>query len=571
MIKRVPTETVADAYLELLSSRGIDYFFGIGGTDFSPIVEAYARRQANEMPVPVPITVPHETVGVAMAHGYTMVTGRPQVVMVHTVPGTANAVCGVVNASRANVPMLFTAGRSPISEGDLPGARDIDIGWAQESFDQAAMVREWVKWDYELRIGSDVETAVDRALAIATSGPQGPVYLVLPRESLAHASEEVAYSDPPRIHAAAPTAPDRAAVRLAARKLAEARDPLLVTRASGADPDCFAPLIELAEALALPVVDMRSVHNGFPQDHPLHAGGNAAAYAPDADVIVALESDVPWSLKDGGPREDAFTISMGEDPLFQRYPIRGFSADLALTGRPSLIVRALLEEVAAIGVDEDVRRSRFARWQAEHEKRRSLIESRALAAARTTPIDQAWLSYCIGQALDDDTIVLNELGFDANYLTFTKPQTYFSHSPAGGLGWALGAALGAKLATPDRTVVCGVGDGSYLFGAPASAHLASRAYDLPVLWVVFNNAHWGSVSRATDRLAPNGWAASTGFRPFTDITPPLDYEMVCQAAGGYGERVSDPSELPDAIERALNVVRTEKRQALLNVIAYNEP
>ena len=118
MTKKVEVNSVAEAYIELLAARGIDYFFGNGGTDFGPIVEAYANRFAKEEMLPKPIPVPHEITAVAMSHGYTMVTGKPQVVMVHTLPGTANAVGGILNASRSNVPILFTAGRTPITEGE---------------------------------------------------------------------------------------------------------------------------------------------------------------------------------------------------------------------------------------------------------------------------------------------------------------------------------------------------------------------------------------------------------------------------------------------------------------------
>src|SRR5690606_12975770 len=120
------------------------------GTDFAPIVEAYAKRTLSEQPVPRPVTIPHEITGTAMAYGHTMVTGRPQVVMVHTIAGTANATGCLIAANRAHIPIFFTAGRTPITEGpELRGARNGSIHWGQESFDQGGMVREWVKWDYE--------------------------------------------------------------------------------------------------------------------------------------------------------------------------------------------------------------------------------------------------------------------------------------------------------------------------------------------------------------------------------------------------------------------------------------
>src|SRR4051812_24775478 len=178
-------ETAADAWLGLLATRGVKYLFANGGTDFAPVVEAYAKGQKLGWKLPQVVIVPHENLGVAMAHGYTMVTGRPQAMMVHVGVGTANAMNGLINASRQNVPILFSAGRTPLTEGHgapsgagaLLGARDNYIHWAQEHFDQGAMLREFVKWDYELRHAEQTETVLDRALAIAKSEPQGPVYV----------------------------------------------------------------------------------------------------------------------------------------------------------------------------------------------------------------------------------------------------------------------------------------------------------------------------------------------------------------------------------------------------------
>src|SRR5207249_3989169 len=123
MTKKANVETTAEAYLQLLAARGIDYFFGNAGTDFAPIIEAYTRRRARGQLLPRPVTVPHEVPAVAMAHGYAMVTGRPQAVMVHVIVGTANALGGVINAARGGVPMLFTAGRTPTPARGRRGRR----------------------------------------------------------------------------------------------------------------------------------------------------------------------------------------------------------------------------------------------------------------------------------------------------------------------------------------------------------------------------------------------------------------------------------------------------------------
>ena len=566
MLKRVAVESAAEAYLELLAARGIEHFFGNAGTDFAPIVEAYAKRLSQGTLLPRPMTVPHEVTAVAMAHGYAMVTGRPQAVMVHVIVGTANALGGIMNAARAHVPILFTAGRTPLTEGSLPGARNRYIHWAQEAFDQGALLREFVKWDYELRMGSQLETVVDRALAIACAEPPGPVYLTLPREVLAERMETLEYSDPSRAPRNSATVADAAAIAEAARILAGARNPLIIAKAPGRDPAAVAPLVRLAEALGAPHFDHWHTHVNFPQNHPLHAGYDPAPYLAEADVILAVESDVPWIPKLAAPPPEAKVIQVAVDPLFARYPIRGFPADVALAGTTRMTLAALAEAVVAAGPDPAQVAARRQRWGTEHAGQRSRWQATARAVMGDHPIDMAWLSRCLGDVLDETTIVVNEYDLDVTQTCFSTPGTYYGPSPAAGLGWGLGAALGAKLAAPDKTVICAVGDGAYIFGSPTASHFVSRAYNLPLLVVVFNNRAWNAVKRATKAYAPDGWAVRTGAMPMSDLEPAPDYELICRASGGHGERVEDPAELPGALARALKVVSEERRQALLNVI-----
>ncbi|OGL03962.1 MAG: hypothetical protein A3E31_18160 [Candidatus Rokubacteria bacterium RIFCSPHIGHO2_12_FULL_73_22] len=565
MIRKASVETTAEAYLELLAARGVEYLFGNAGTDFAPLIEALAHRQAQGLVQPRALTVPHEVVAVSMAHGYAMLTGRPQAVMVHVIVGAANALGSIINAARANAPILFTAGRTPITEAGFRGSRNRPIHWAQESFDQGAMLREFVKWDYELRNLAQLETVVDRALAIARAEPQGPVYLTLPREVLAEPCETLEYSDPSRMPRPSEQVAAPEAVAEAARLLAAARSPLLLAKAAGRDPGAVAPLVALAERLGAPFVDQFHTHVNFPQDHPLHAGFDATPYLQDADVIVAVESDVPWFPALKAPRADARVIQVGVDPLFSRYPIRGFPAEVALAGTPRLTLRALADALVPLA-DAGAAAERAARWRAEHARLRGGWAEAARRVAGDRPIDFAWLSRAVGDLVDEGTIVVDEYDLDSTQACFRAPGTYFGSSPSASLGWGLGAALGAKLAAPERTVICCVGDGSYIFGAPVAAHFTSRAHALPVLFVVFNNRAWNAVKRSVRMHAPEGSAARAGHIPLSDLEPAPDYELVCRASGGHAERVEDPAELPAALARALRVVRDEKRQALLNVI-----
>ena len=565
MLKRAAVESTAEAYLELLAARGVEYLFANAGTDFAPLIEAYAKRGAQGQAAPRPITVPHEIPAVAMAHGYAMVSGRAQAVMVHVIVGAGNAVGGIINAARANVPMLFSAGRNPITEAGHSGSRDRPIHWAQESFDQAAMVREFVKWDYELRSVSHLETVVDRALTLAHAEPQGPVYLTLPREVLAERQEAIEYADPARMVKPGALVPAPECVAEAAQILASARNPIIIVKAAGRDPGAVPALVALAEALGAPVFDQFHTYVNFPQDHPLHAGFDAAPHLESADAILVVESDVPWFPGLKHPRPEARIVHVAVDPLFSRYPIRGFPMDIALAGTPRLALQALAQALAS-RTDAAAVAERRTPWEAEHSRSVAAAAARARAVQSDTPMDMAWVSRCVGDVVDDQTIVVNEYDLDVTQASFRQPGSYFAAPASGGLGWGLGAALGAKLAAPDKTLICCVGDGAYIFGAPTAAHFVSRAYNLPVLFVIFNNRTWNAVKRAVQSHARDGWAVKTDSMPLTALEPAPDYELVCRASGGHGERVEDPAQLPDALKRALRIVKEEKRQVLLNVI-----
>jgi acetolactate synthase-1/2/3 large subunit len=151
-------------------------------------------------------------------------------------------------------------------------------------------------------------------------------------------------------------------------------------------------------------------------------------------------------------------------------------------------------------------------------------------------------------------------------MSFAQLGSYFGFPPSGGLGWGLPAALGAQLAHQDRTVVATVGDGSYLFANPPACHQIAEALGLPVLTVVMNNGRYNAVHKTTRMVYPDGHAARANAMPLTSLEPAPDHAMLVLASRGYGERVEDPDELPGAIARALDVVRRERRQALLDVV-----
>jgi acetolactate synthase-1/2/3 large subunit len=556
-------ETAADAWLGLLAARGVEYLFANGGTDFAPIVEAYAKGEKNGWPLPKVVVVPHENMGVAMAHGYAMVTGKPQAMMVHVGVGTANAINGLINASRQNVPIFFTAGRTPITEsGALPAARNNYIHWAQEHFDQGGMLREFMKWDYELRHAEQVETVIDRALAIAKSEPQGPVYVTLPREILASGFDRE-FSKTTTIAPATPPAADPEQLEEAAKILGNAHHPLLITANGGRTAESSRAIEQLAQALAVPVVHYRPRHLALSTEHPMHCGWDPHALLKEADVVLVVDCDVPWIPKEGKPKPEAKVIHVGPDPLFARYPLRGFRADISLTGAVAPTLQALWrsaqKQAPSVKAIEERRKTVTSYSSGVRSKARGGFEPMPAS------ITGKWLSACMNKLLDNNTLLVNEYPTVLEEMTIKEPGQYFGNTSAGGLGWGLGAALGAKLAAPDKTVICALGDGSYMFGNPTAGHYVSEAMKLPVLFVIANNARWAAVHRSTLATYPKGHASERKQPPFATLEPSPRFEHVIQASGGHGERVSEPKQLMPALERALKIVKEEKRQALVNV------
>ncbi len=568
MQKTIPIQNTAQGYLELLRDRGVKYFFGNAGTDFASLVDGFAKFSEEGKPYPCPITVPHEFLGVSMAHGYCMITGEPQVVMVHVIVGTANASGAIINAARANVPIIFSAGRTPFTEAGSIGSRDVYIHWAQESFDQGNLIREFVKWDYELKHFSQLESVVDRALAIAMAEPRGPVYLTFPREVLAEAHSEITISPGGRQQLGGTLHPDPNRIKEVAELFAHAEHPLIITAAVGREPKAVEALVEFAESFAIPVVvGMNNMYMNFPTTHPLHLGFNPAPYLKEADVVLVIDSDVPWFPIVGIPKETARVIQLCSDPLYSRYPLRGYPVDIAMAADPATALRLLTHEMARYqGRAKQKIRRRFEALRREHDGQRQAWRGEAQGVKDDKPIDPIWLSACINQVKDGETILINEYDLLLTQVDLVMPGSFFGSSPGSGLGWGVGAALGAKLAAPEKTVIATVGDGSYLFSVPTACHFVSRAYALPILVVIFNNQCWNAVRRATQRIHPQGWAVKNNHFPLSELTPTPAYEMICEANGGYGERVENPEEVLPALKRALRVVREEQRQAVLNVI-----
>ncbi len=557
--------TTSTAFLEALAEAGVRHIFANLGSDHPGIIEALARARAEgrEDNTPELIVCPHETVALSAAHAYAMVTGQPQAVMVHVDAGTQNLGGAVNNAMRGRVPVLIFAGMAPYTqEGELPGGRNEFIHWVQDVRDQRGILRNYVKYDNEIRTGRNVKQLVHRALQIARSEPAGPVYLVGPREVMEERLEPYAV-DPAAFGAVAPTALTGEVTAEIATALAGARHPLIVTSYLGRNPAAVPKLVELAELLAIPVLESVAYHVNFPANHPLHAGYQFHSVAQNpvlarADVILAIDSDIPWIPAVNRPAADAAIYCVDTDPLKSQMtmwhvPARRFAtADSRVAVEQIATYVRLNDLVDAAAVS--ARRSQAALAHdlemAEREER-----ERPPADGIITP---EYLTACLRRLLSgEDALILTEVVTNgkvvAEHLRADRPGSVLNHG-GGSLGWACGAAVGAKLAVPERTVVSLVGDGAYLFGVPSSAYWTARRYGTPALTVVYDNRGWAAPKFSTLRVHPDG-AAAAADDFHVSFEPEVDLPGVARAAGGaHAVTVSDPGELPQVLKDALAIV-----------------
>ncbi|WP_304619063.1 thiamine pyrophosphate-requiring protein [Paracoccus sediminilitoris] len=556
------TMTAGGALLARLKRIGVDYVFANSGTDFPPIIEGLAEAAAKDIDLPQAIVIPHEGAAMAMAHGYYLATGRSQAVMAHTNVGLANCAIGAINAAVEHVPVLLFSGRTPTTERDRFGARTVPIGWGQEMRDQTALVREAVKWDYELRFPEQVAEVVDRAWAIANSAPRGPVYVSLPREVLCQAAPSDGLDQPPlmqptRAHAS------QDQIEQAAQILASARNPVIFAQHGAGSAEAFAALSELAQDWGIPVCQYWALGLAIPTDHPMAAGPDPAPLLEQADAILVLDALAPWSPDIHTPDAACRIIQMGPDPLSARIPIRNFRSDLSIacdTADGILALKRAMDAHRPVDVADRARREADV-----NARDRMQVLDRARSGGEGA-MTKDWVSLCLSRALQgQDASVLSELGCPMAPMTLDHHRAWYQEPHAGGLGWSFPAALGMQLADRDRLIVATMGDGSYMFANPVACHQIAEALSLPLLVVIVNNAEWGAVRQSVLGLYPDGHAARTNAMPLTQLAPAPDFTLVAQASRAWARSVPDGRDLPAALQAALDHIRTTRSLALLDV------
>jgi acetolactate synthase I/II/III large subunit len=566
--------STAHHFLQGLVDLGVEYIFANLGTDHVSLIEEMARWDSEGLKHPEMILCPHEVVAVHMAGGYALATGRGQAVLVHVDAGTANAAMAIQNLFRYRLPVILFAGRAPYTlHGELRGSRDTYVHFVQDPFDIASIVRPYVKWEYSLPSGIVVKEALARASAFAQSDPPGPVYMMLPRETLAEQWDDAdmpAY--PPARYGGVHTGGiEPARVDAIVRALMAAENPIALTAYLGRKPDAVAVLERLARTCGIRVAEFNSIDLNISQDSPCFAGFDPLPLLETADLGLLLDSDVPFIPQYARHAGAVKWIQIDVDPLKSDFPMWGFPTDMRIQGDCAIVLQQVIDAVEARADDAWRKRvaERIASWSGARE---ATVKRRASAGANkgiSGALNPAFVFATLNAKLSQDDIVINEAIRNApilqEHITRTRPSSYVGLA-GGGLGFSGGMALGLKLARPERRIVQVIGDGGYHFSSPDSVYAVAQQYQIPVLTVVLDNGGWQAVKSAVQRVYPKGIAAETDqFQSRLRSGrqgEQRDFSAVARAFGAHGECVTEPDDLDSAIDRCLSALDDGKAAVL---------
>jgi benzoylformate decarboxylase len=531
------------AFLELLKQEGVDIIFGNPGTTELPLMDALAVD--NELRYVLGL---QEATVIGMADGYAQASGKLAVVNLHVTPGLGNAMGMLYDAQKAGAPILVTAGQH---DQDFNATEP--ILWA----DLPPIARPLVKWSAEVHRLADLPRLVHRAAKTALAPPTGPVFLALPGDIL-KAEGDVDLLAPTRV--APRLRGDPAAVAEAAALLARAERPLIIAGDAVAQGRAHAELAELAELLGAPVYsELVPSTASFPASHPLFRGAMTRMQGPIRKILE--QYDVLFSA--GG---DLFTLSLPSDiepmpagltlihldtdawELGKNYPPK-----VAILGDPKTTLPDLTKAVrdAMTSGARGVARERLEAAKRASTAEREALKAKARALAEQTPVAPLALLNAIGETLPHDAVVIDEtISSGAGIRSLIRsddPQSFFGLR-GGGIGWGLPAALGVKLALPDRPVLALVGDGSAMYTCQA---LWTAAHErIAVVFVIFNNTSYRILKQRLN--AQRGFAAQVDRFVGMELTDPaIDYVGLARSLGIAAERAKTVHDVTDLIAKGL--------------------
>lgn len=583
-VEKKQPEYGSDVVVDLMKAFDIEYAAFNPGATFRGIHDSIVNYGGNYKPEV--IFCHHEEISVAVAHGYAKVKGKPMIAIAHNMVGLQHASMAIFNAYIDRVPMMVLGGTGPMNTK----RRRPRIDWIHTALVQGNQVRDYVKWDDQPYCLADVPDSFIRGYRITTTDPTAPIYINYDADIQEGAiSSLIEVPDVSRYAAPAPMQANPEALCRAAQLLANAQTPLIIADTLGRNPKTVPALIELAELLAIPVVDKGARFN-FPTVHPLDVTDGAREILQKADVILALDvADLFGALTTvskqtrnceylTSPSVKIITISMN-DMLVHSWA-NDFQAlqpvDVAMSADTAVAVPELTRLCReAVGNDAKKKAAIEARQKelaAKHKSRRAKWLADAQAKGSQKEISTAWLALEIGEAIKRENWVLvngTSNGWARRLWDFTKPNQSIGGSGGAGLGYGPGASIGAALALKGsgNLAVAIQSDGDMLM--TSSALWTAAKHRIPLLMVMHNNQsyynseeHGIEVAKFRNRPVEN---APIG----THVDDPaVDFAKMAQSFGVNAEgAVRNPADLRPALERGVKFVKEKQLPYLVDVIA----
>ncbi|MBI4320117.1 MAG: thiamine pyrophosphate-binding protein [Chloroflexi bacterium] len=578
-IHKPRAEYGSDVIVDLMKAFDIEYVAFNPGASFRGIHDSIVTYGGNSRPEIIECC--HEEVSVAIAHGYAKATGKPMVAIAHNIVGLQHAAMAIFNAWCDRVPVIVMGGTGPM---DTTRRRPW-IDWVHTALVQGNLVRDFVKWDDQPHNIASVPESFLRAYRIAVTEPAGPVYLCYDADLQENRlAEEVPIPDVGRYAPPAPLAPNIEALQQASRILVNAQSPLIVADTVGRNPGAARALVELAEALGAPVLDRGGRYN-FPTAHPLNLTGLEQEMARQADVVLALDVtdlfgalgkvDKATRVFESALRPEARVIHISLGDLlarswssdFQRLP----AVDVPIAADTSVAIPQLLAACRQLGIDGERVHGRFESIKRRHEELRGRWKAQAGRLSNEQPMAAAKVAADLWDAIkDEEWVLVNGTldGWARRLWDWKEPRQYLGASGGGGLGYGIGASLGAALAYRDSDKLCIDLDTDGSFLCCPSALWTAAHHRIPLLIVMKNNRsyynseeHQAEVARVRDRDATR---CGIGTRL---ADPPPNFARLAESFGLYGEGPIERAEdLGPALRRAIQVVKEHRTAALVDVV-----
>jgi len=552
-----------EAFIDILNAHGVEKVYLNPGFEYIDILTSVASARTGGRKSPQLVLCLDESVTASAAYGNYMVTGKPQVIMVHSELGSLQLGGNLQNLQWGRIPAVI-----------LAAYQEIEVQrtlWNGQPYDQGGIVRNSVKYDRRLKLGDDLHEALAEAFNIACTEPAGPVYLCFPMDYLYQELEKPETPLAPKATAALPPV-DMDALGKMADILLDAKYPMLVSGNAGRYHENVGALVSLAETLGAPALTGYSWMN-FPSNHPLclgieQIGGSRKEDAgfDEADVILAIDYAMPYVGSKPPVSPETKILHIDVDPLTQGRLLWGRGADIFIKADAREAIPALeklLKEKMSEGKRAELK-ERFSRVAAKNDETRQGWYKSAGGKADAVPLSMDYVCYCVNQAIDEDAIVVNhtlsQCASVTEQIVRTKPGTWFG-CPSGAIGWATGAALGAASASPGKTVVAFMSDGGYVWGCPTSTFWTSANYKFPFLAIVCDNNGYGAIRDVQYEIIGDR-NQSEQFIAESAVDFQLDCALTAVAAGAYGRVLTKAEEVAPAIQEALAAVKSGKPAVL---------